>query len=195
MAYRVVDKYIGGKGTDPDNPAVDSEYETQTNTADFVHHVLMQGVPYTKEGSNCYGVIDGLGASRGAAVSTTCPISWDDWRAASPGVTLWNEWKSTLQTDRDTIVEVFDADTQTYTRTINWDSEGNYNKYSEMNALSYGITLAEKLHANNFATIRAASKTLTDSARNSSDSAMNQWRIANMNTRRFYKVNVSKGNV
>ena len=57
MAYRVVDKCIGGKGTDRDNPTDDADYEVQTNVADFVHHVFMQGVPYTKEGSNCYGTI------------------------------------------------------------------------------------------------------------------------------------------
>ena len=36
MAYRVVDRYVGGKGINPDNPADDSEYETQLNAADFV---------------------------------------------------------------------------------------------------------------------------------------------------------------
>ena len=35
----------------------------------------------------------------------------------------------------------------------------------------------------------------TESPRNSVDSDLDQWRINNMNTRRHYKVNVSKGNV
>jgi len=195
MAYRVVDRFVGGKGIDPDNPANDAEYETQLNAADFVHHVCMQGVPYTKEGSNCYGSIDGLGAARGASVTTTCPVSWDEWRAASPAASMWNEWKSKLQTDRDTISETFDASTQTYTRTINWDSEGNYNKYNEVNALALGMTLSDKLSADGFEKASAACKTRTDSSRNSADSDLDNWRINNMNTRRHYKVNVSKGNV
>ena len=195
MAYRVVDRYVGGKGINPDNPADDSEYETQLNAADFVHHVLMQGIAYTKEGSNYYGSIDGLGASRGASVTTTCPVSWDAWRAASPAAAMWNEWKSKLQTDRDTISETFDASTQTYTRTINWDSEGNYNKYNEVNALALGMTLSDKLSTDGFAKTADAAVARTNSPRNSTDSDLDQWRINNLNTRRYYKVNVSKGNV
>ena len=195
MAYRVVDRFVGGKGIDPDNPADDAEYETQLNAADFVHHVIMQGVAYTKEGSNYYGTVDGLGAARGASVATTCPISWAEWRDASPGAALWTEWKSKLQTDRDTISETFDASTQTYTRTINWDSEGNYNKYNEVNALALGMTLSDKLSADSFAKSSEACTTRTESSRNASDSAMDNWRINNMSTRRHYKVNVSKGNV
>ena len=199
MAYRVVDKCIGGTGTDVDNPTDDADYEIQTNVADFVHHVFMQGVPYTKEGSNCYGSIDGLGAARGAAVSTTCPISWDDWRAASPAAAMWNEWKSTLQTDRDTIVEVFDADTQTYTRTIDWDSEGNFLKYKEINALAIGMSLEDKLVSDvssaGFEKSLVSGTNRTNNPRNSSDSALDQWRIRNLDARKHYKVQVSKGNV
>ena len=195
MVYRVVDRCVGGKGINADNPVTDSEYETQLNAADFVHHVLMGGIPYTKEGSNCYGSIDGLGAARGASVTTSCPISWDEWIASSPAAEMWNEWKSKLQTDRDTISETFDASSQTYTRTINWDSEGNYNKYNEVNALALGMTLSDKLSADSFAKTADAAVARTNSPRNSTDSDLDQWRINNLNTRRYYKVNVSKGNV
>lgn len=199
MTYRVVDKCIGGKGTDRDNLIADTDYEIQTNVADFVHHVFMQGVPYTKDGSNNYGSIDGLGAAQGAAVSTTCPISWDEWRAAGPGAAMWNEWKSTLQTDRDTIVEVFDADTQTYTRTIDWDSEGNFLKYKEINALAIGMSLEDKLVSDvssaGFEKSLVSGTNRTNNPRNSSDSALDQWRIKNLDARKHYKVQVSKGNV
>ena len=79
--------------------------------------------------------------------------------------------------------------------TINWDSEGNYNKYNEVNALALGMTLSDKLSADGFEKASAACKARSDSSRNSADSDLDNWRINNMNTRRHYKVNVSKGNV
>ena len=190
MAYRVVDKYVGGKGVDKDNPADDADYETQVNVADFVHHNNMMGIAYTVAGGQGYGAIDGLGAAQGAAVSSTAPHSWDAWRAASPGASMWNEWKSTLQTDRDTITEVFDADTQTYTRTIDWDSAGNYTKYNEINALMLGAHWA-----NAWAKHVADGGTKTNTTATSADSDMTAWLNNNVSTRRIYRVNVSKGNV
>ena len=205
MAYRVVDKYVGGKGTDADNPTDDAAYEIQTNVADFVHHILMQGQPYTIEDGQGYGCIDGLSGNsshnpdyRGNPVATACPVSWSARRNVSPAAAMWNEWKTVMQTDKDNMVEVFDADTQTYTRTVDWDSEGNWKKYCEINALMMGMeynTTDIDNGGNDFQKATDNATARTESPRNSVDSDLDQWRINNMNTRRHYKVNVSKGNV
>tara|TARA_B100001059_G_C17762025_1_gene543429 strand:- start:814 stop:1368 length:555 start_codon:yes stop_codon:yes gene_type:complete len=184
MAFRVVHQYIGGMGGDKSNRAVDPQYETQLNTADFIHHIKNKGIPYTISGGQGYG--DPEGASAGSAVVSDAPVSWDAWLTASPAGAEWTKWKSRLQTDRNGIVQSFDAGTQTYNQTIDWDSEGNYNKLQEIYHGAFGDTY--------FADSGCSSAGPSDSfAYNNSE--FDAWRRANRNTRRHIKILVSKGNV
>jgi len=184
MAYRVVHQYIGGKGGDKGNQADDPDYETQLNTANFIHHIKNKGIPYTISDGQGYG--DPEGASAGAAVASDALVSWDAWLTASPVGAEWSKWKSRLQTDRNGIVQSFDADTQTYNQTIDYDSEGNYNKLQEIYLGAFSDVY--------FADSSVNSNTISDSfAYVNAD--FDAWRRANRNSRRHIKILVSKGNV
>ena len=75
---------------------------------------------------------------------------------------------------------------QTYNQTIDWDSEGNYNKLQEIYHGAFGDTY--------FADSNCNSNGITDTfAYNNAD--FDTWRRANRNTRRHIKILVSKGNV
>ena len=183
MAFRVVHQYIGGKGRDKDNQVTDDQYETQLNAADFIHHVKASGVPYTISGGQGYGEPEGIVA--GKAVVSDAPVSWDAWLTASPRGAEWTKWKSRLQTDRNGIVQSFDAGTQTYTQTIDWDSEGNYNKLQSIYHGAFGDTYYADSSCSKIGPPYFVYN----------NTAFDDWLIANRDTRRHIKILVSKGNV
>lgn len=206
MVYRVVDKYIGGKGYELNNLIEDTQYKKQSNTADFVHHVINKGFPWQIRDGKPYGSPEG--AAAGALVDTDAPVSWEEWLLASPGGALWAEWKDRIQADRNTIQEVFDVDTQTYTRTIDYDSEGNYNKLRDIYKMGFGDTFYSKIESEETCRFWQYDKTEDLEKYGNEDTRIRQtdkfahvdpvfdkWRRDNRGSRKHIKIAVYKGNV
>jgi|TARA_R110002153_G_scaffold36383_1_gene107713 hypothetical protein len=181
MVYRVVDKYVGGKCYEGNNLIEDTQYKKQSNTTDFVHHVINKGFPWQIIDGKPYGAPEG--AVAGALVDTGAPVSWEEWLLASPGGALWAEWKDRIQADRNTIQEVFDVDTQTYTRTIDYDSEGNYNKLREIYTMNFGDAYFDDQDHPSFKSFAYVNDNF------------DAWRKANGNSRKHLKFLISKGNI